>query len=69
MKVVLKLMPWYQYNVQIYVYRLALVRLAGTRPPLKTGGKTLGGRISFLPQSIPVKIIITYLIRVFDTTW
>ena len=27
------------------------------------------GRISFLPQSFPLKIIITYLIRVFDATW
>ena len=35
---------------------------------MKTGVKTLGGRISFLPQGLPVKIIITYLIRVFDTT-
>ena len=43
--------------------------LAGTRLTLKTGVKTLRGRISFLPQSLPVKIIITYLIRVFDTTW
>ena len=31
--------------------------------------RLLGGRISFLPQSLPVKIIVTYLIRVFDTTW
>ena len=37
--------------------------LAGTRLTLKTGVKTLRGRISFLPQSLPVKIIITYLIR------
>ena len=43
--------------------------LAGTRLTLKTGVKTLGGRISFLPQSRSVKIIITYLIRVFDTIW
>ena len=43
--------------------------LAGTRLTLKTGVKTLEGRISFQPQSLPGKIIITYLIRVFDTTW
>ena len=42
-------------------------KLAGTRLILMTGVKTLGGRISFLPQSLPGKIIITYLIRVFDT--
>ena len=51
-----------------YQYYL-LGKLAGTRATLKTGVKTLGGRISFLPQSLPMKIIITYLIRVFDTTW
>ena len=43
--------------------------LAGTRQTFKTGVKTLKGRISFLPLSLQVKIIITYLIRVFDTTW
>ena len=47
----------------------ALCVLAGTRLTLKTGVKTLGGRISFLPQSLPVKKIITYLIRVLDTSW
>ena len=52
-------------SIRIVVY----IILAGTRLLLKTGVKTLGGRISFLPQSLPVKIIITYLIRVFDTTW
>ena len=46
----------------------ALDILAGTRLTLKTGVKTLRGRISFLPQSLPGKIITTYLIRVFDTT-
>ena len=47
-----------------------LILLAGTRAAtLKTGVKTLGGRISFLLQSLPMKIIITYLINVFDTTW
>jgi len=45
------------------------VILAGTRQTFKTGVKTFKGRISFLLQSLPVKIIITYLIRVFDTTW
>ena len=42
--------------------------LAGTRLTVKTGVKTLGGRINFMPQSLPVKIVISYLIRVFDTT-
>ena len=50
-------------------YANKLNLLAGTRLTLKTGVKTFGGRISFLPQSLPVKIIITYLIRVSDTTW
>ena len=45
-----------------------LVILGGTRLTLKTGVKTFGGMISFLPQSLPGKIIITYLIRVFDIT-
>ena len=31
--------------------------------------RLLWGWISFLLQNLPVKIIITYLIRVFDTTW
>ena len=48
---------------------IPLYILAGTRLTLKTGVKTLRGRISFLPQSLPVKIIVTYLICVFDTTW
>ena len=50
--------------------QLPLYVLVGTRLTLKTRVKTIGGRIRFLPQSLPVKIIIniTYLIRVFDTT-
>ena len=56
------------YYIPIYLFVALysehfLVLLAGTRLPLKTGVMTLGGRISFLPQSLPVKIIITYLIR------
>ena len=35
--------------------QLPLYVLAGTRLTLKTGVKTLGGRISFLPRSLPGK--------------
>ena len=56
-----------QWLLDIHSYKLScpLLLLAGTRLTLKTGV------ISFLPLSlpVPVKIIITYLIRVFDTTW
>ena len=58
-------------HVSFFSYKdtfvISLLILAGTCLTLKTGVKTLGGRISFLPQSLPGKIIITYLIRVFDT--
>ena len=56
------------YEENAFALYIFYYKLAGTRVTLKTGEKTLGGRISFLPQSLPMKIIITYLIRVFDTT-
>ena len=53
--------------VILQIFFTNYVLLAGTRLTLKTGVKTLN-QISFLPLSLRVKIIITYIIRVFDTT-